>query len=45
MDFGLEFALPIARWTLEQRLLAELEEKDGIVWASRKTRILSRSSS
>ena len=28
LDFGLEFALQIARQALEQRLLAELEEKD-----------------
>ena len=28
MDFGLEFTLQIARQALEQRLLAELEEKD-----------------
>ena len=28
LDFGSEFALQIARQTLEQRLLAELEEKD-----------------
>ena len=28
MDFGLQFALQIARQALEQRLLAELEEKD-----------------
>ena len=28
LDFGLEFALPIARQALEQRLLAELKEKD-----------------
>ena len=28
MDFGLEFALQIARQALEQRLLPELEEKD-----------------
>ena len=28
MDFELEFALQIARQALEQRLLAELEEKD-----------------
>ena len=28
MDFGLEFTLQIARQALEQRLLAELEDKD-----------------
>ena len=28
LDVGLEFALQIARQALEQRLLAELEEKD-----------------
>ena len=28
MDVGLEFPLQIARQALEQRLLAELEEKD-----------------
>ena len=28
LDFGLEFALQIARQTLEQRILAELEETD-----------------
>ena len=28
LGFGLEFALQIARQALEQRLLAELEEKD-----------------
>ena len=28
LNFGSEFALQIARQTLEQRLLAELEEKD-----------------
>ena len=28
LDFGLEFALQIARQALEQKLLAELEEKD-----------------
>ena len=28
MDFGLEFALQIAKQALEQRLLAALEEKD-----------------
>ena len=30
LDFGLEFALQITRPTLEQRLLAEFEEKDEI---------------
>ena len=56
LDFGLEFALQIARQALEQRLLAELEEKDEALFTradatldlctlGKKTRILSRSSS
>ena len=56
MDFGSQFALQIARQALEQRLLAELEEKDEALFTradatldlctlGKKTRILSRSSS
>ena len=40
LDVGLEFALQIARQALEQRLLAELEEKDETFFTG--ARLLSK---